>query len=209
MSTRVTRIDLIRHGEPEGGDVFRGRTDHRLTERGRRQFEQRIARHDASWNLIVSSPLQRCAESAANLSHTRGLQHEIEGRFAEIDYGDWENRPVAEVMQQETEIAQQLWQDPMNFCAPNGEPVPVLQQRVLAAWDALLDQHSGGHLLVVSHGGVIRVLAQHLLSLAPEAMSRLSVPYAGLLRFRIDEVSDGQRFVSLETLDGQELCRDA
>ena len=205
MSTRVTRIDVIRHGEPEGGDVFRGHTDHELTERGRRQFEHRLQRNPARYQRVISSPLQRCYYSASWLAGECALTHMTDQRWAEIHYGDWENRPVAEVMTDDAEIAQQLWQDPLNFCAPNGEPVTQLQQRVLAAWDDLLDKHTGESLLVVSHGGVMRVLAQHLLGLAPEAMSRLSIPYAGLLRFRIDEVSDGQRFVTLETLDGASL----
>ena len=207
MSTRVTRIDVIRHGEPEGGEVFRGHTDHLLTERGKRQFLQRMARHERDYDHVISSPLQRCAWSASDFAGERALTHEIDQRWAEIHYGDWENRLIADVMQAETEVVQQLWQDPLNFCAPNGESVPELQQRVISAWNAMLDGNLGAHLLLVCHGGVMRVLAQHLLGLAPEAMSRLAIPYAGLMRFRVDEVSDGQRYVTLETLDGEDLCQ--
>ena len=215
MSKRVTRIDIIRHGEPEGGEVFRGRTNHLLTSKGRFQFAQRLVRHDAEWTHIISSPMSRCQESAETIAQKGGVSCVIDPRWIEIDYGDWEDRLIADVMSAEYECMQQLWQAPMNFCAPQGESVPDLQARVIEAWDSLISQHQGEHVLVVTHGGVMRVLAQHLLSLAPEAMNRLSIPYAGFMRFRIDhsdsQGSDSQssehneHWVSLERLDGDDL----
>lgn len=220
MSKRVTRIDIIRHGEPEGGEVFRGRTNHLLTAKGRNQFAERLARNDAKWAHIISSPMSRCQESAAMMAKECGITHEIDPRWVEIDYGDWEDKLIAEVMSAEYECMQQLWQDPLNFCAPNGESVPDLQARVVEGWNSLISKHHGEHVLVVTHGGVMRVLAQHLLSLAPEAMNRLSIPYAGFMRFRIDhsdsqgsdsQGSDSQgsenneHWVSLERLDGDDL----
>ena len=205
MSKRVTRIDVIRHGEPEGGEVFRGRTNHLLTSLGRDQFKQRITRNDAKWSRVISSPMGRCHESADALAQARDITCAVEERWIEIDYGDWEDKLIADVMSEEHECMQQLWQDPMNFCAPQGESVPSLQARVIEGWNALLEDHQGEHLLVVTHGGVMRVLAQHLLSLAPEAMNRLSIPFAGLMRFRIDHGDSGEHWVSLERLDGDAL----
>ena len=204
MSRIVTHVDVIRHGEPEGGDVFRGRTDHALTERGRIQFTERLQRNPGLWQRIISSPLQRCQESASALAGELSLECDIDERWAEIDYGSWENIPIADIMSGEQTHVRQLWEDPMNFCAPGGEPVPSLQQRVVAAWEDAVTEHSGSHMLVVTHGGVMRVLAQHLLTLAPEAMNRLGIPYAGMLRLRVDE-DEGKRWVTLIGLDGAEL----
>ena len=203
-----TRIDIIRHGEPEGGNVFRGRTDHALTVFGQWQFDQRIARHRSAWQRVISSPLQRCRQSAQTLAQQLQIPLHIDERWAEIDYGDWENQPVDSIMHDPAQDARALWEDPLNFCAPNGEPVVVLQQRVLAGWHSLLTDYAGEHLLVVCHGGVMRVLAQQLLQLAPQAMNRLAVPYAGLLRFRIDHSEyqgQPQRWITLEHLDGNDL----
>ncbi|UZK02952.1 histidine phosphatase family protein [Venatoribacter cucullus] len=203
-----TRIDIIRHGEPEGGNVFRGRTDHALTALGQWQFDQRVARHRSAWQRVISSPLQRCRQSAQTLAQQLQIPLHIDERWAEIDYGDWENQPVDSIMHDPAQDARALWEDPLNFCAPQGEPVTALQQRVLAAWDSALSEHAGEHLLVVCHGGVMRVLAQHLLQLAPQAMNRLAVPYAGLLRFRIDHSEyqgKPQQWITLEHLDGNDL----
>lgn len=203
-SVCTTRIDLIRHGEPTGGDVFRGSTDLALTDKGRWQFDERIRRHQQPWQQIISSPLQRCFESAQALADAQQIPLCVEPAWQEIHYGDWENRPVNEVIKEHPLQAQALWQKPLEFCAPNGESVPDFQARIVAAWQQLLEAHQGQHLLVVNHGGVMRVLAQHLLSLAPEAMNRLSIPFAGLMRFRVDQTMD-KSWVSLETLDGSEL----
>ena len=58
-------IDLIRHGEPEGGRRYRGATDDPLTAAGWRQMEAAVA--GLSWQRIYSSPLVRCADFARHL----------------------------------------------------------------------------------------------------------------------------------------------
>lgn len=202
----TTYIDIIRHGEPEGGNVFRGRTDHSLTELGIAQFQQRTQGLGHRWQQVVSSPLMRCQQSAELLAAAHSIPLSIEPNFAEIHFGEWENQSVDKVMAEEN--ISQLWQDPMNFCAPQGESTAALQQRTLQAWQQLLKDHQGNRVLVVTHGGVMRVLAQHLLELAPNAMNKLSLPYAAVMSFKVIEAEhEGQRqqWISLVSMDGTEL----
>lgn len=202
----TTYIDIIRHGEPEGGNVFRGRTDHHLTELGITQFQQRTQRLGHRWQQVVSSPLMRCKQSAELLATAQSIPLHIEPNLAEIHFGDWENQCVDKVMAEEN--ISQLWQDPINFCAPQGEPTAALQQRTLQAWRQLLTAHQGNRVLVVTHGGVMRVLAQHLLELAPSAMNKLSLPYAAVMSFKVIEAEyEGrqQQWLSLVSMDGTEL----
>lgn len=207
----TTYVDVVRHGQPAGGEVFRGRTDHPLTDVGQWQFEQRLQRHSLNYQTIISSPLQRCHASAEQFSQLHGLPLHVVTDWQEIDFGDWEDQLISKVMQSDSQHAQQMWQDPLNFCAPGGEPVSELRQRITTAWQQLLQQHEGQSILLVTHGGVMRVLAQQLLNLAPEAMSQLSIPYAGLMRFRIDhqqgasDLSKTSSWVTLELLDGEPL----
>ena len=81
MST--TLIDLIRHGEPEGGPMFRGQTDHPLSELGWHQMRQATATDD-HWDVIVTSPLTRCLGFATTLSEQLGLPVHTEERLREI-----------------------------------------------------------------------------------------------------------------------------
>jgi len=207
---KVTRIDLIRHGEPAGGDVFRGHVNPPLTDLGHWQFSERIRRHASQWDQIISSPLKRCAEAADNLAAELNLPFLIADDWIEIHFGDWEGRPVKEVLEENEIKVTQLWSDPFSFCAPGGEPFVEFQQRLICAWDNLLQQYAGKHVLLVCHGGVIRGLAQHLMGLTPEAMSRLSVPYAAMLRFKVDQLeynNEYQPWVTLEMMDGSVLKR--
>lgn len=202
----TTYVDIIRHGEPAGGRVFRGHTDHQLTELGIQQFKQRIKRMDCRWQQVITSPLLRCQQSAQWLAEEQGISWQIEPKLTEIHFGEWENRSVDKVMAEQS--ISQLWQDPMNFCAPQGEPTAALQQRTLLAWQDLLKAHQGKRILVVTHGGVIRMLAQHLLELTPNAISKLSLPYAAVMSFKvIDAEYEGvqQQWLSLERMDGTEL----
>ncbi len=202
----TTYVDIIRHGEPTGGKVFRGRTDHSLTELGVSQFQQRVKRLGYRWQQVISSPLQRCKQSAELFAEHQQIPLQIEPNLAEIHFGDWENRLVDQVMAEQN--ISQLWHDPMNFCAPQGESTAALQERALLAWQQLLSTHQGKRILVVTHGGVMRVLAQHLLELAPNAMNKLSLPYAAVMSFKVitaEYQGQAQQWISLESMDGTEL----
>lgn len=202
----TTYVDIIRHGEPEGGRVFRGHTDHHLTELGIEQFKQRTQRLGHTWQQVISSPLTRCKQSAELLATAQNIPLQIEPNLAEIHFGEWENKCVDTLMAEEN--ISQLWQDPMNFCAPQGEPTAALQQRTLLAWNDLLKAHQGQRVLVVTHGGVIRMLAQHLLELTPSAMNKLSLPYAAVMSFKVIEAEyqgEQQQWISLISMDGSEL----
>lgn len=202
----TTYIDLIRHGEPVGGKVFRGHTDHPLTERGIAQFKQRTQRLGHRWQHIVSSPLLRCVESAKLLAAEQHIPLQIEPNLSEIHFGEWENQKVAKVMAEHT--ISHMWHDPMNFCAPQGESTAALQERSLLAWQQALKEHQGQRVLMVTHGGVIRMLAQHLLELTPNAINKLSLPHAAVMSFKVidtDYQGQPQQWVSLEGMDGSEL----
>lgn len=202
----TTYVDIIRHGEPAGGRVFRGHTDHKLTEQGIEQFKQRTKRMGCNWQHVITSPLLRCRQSAELLAQEQHIPLTIEPKLSEIHFGEWENRSVDTVMAEQS--ISQLWQDPMNFCAPQGEPTAALQERTLLAWQELIKAHQGKRILVVTHGGVIRMLAQHLLELTPNAINKLSLPHAAVMSFKvIDTEYEGeqQQWLSLESMDGTEL----
>jgi len=206
-----TRIDVMRHGEQEGGDVLRGSTDHLLTEKGWQQARQRteyfIARNEG-WNKIISSPLSRCKNFAEELADKLQLPLEVQQDWREIDYGDWENQSTKDLWTKNAEHMQQLWADPMQFCAPNGEAVSDFTQRILSAWRQTIADNTGEKVLVVCHGGVMRILLQQLLDMSPKAMSRFKIPYAALSQFEIDhdsEKPEEKYWTSLISHHGEEL----
>ena len=226
---QTTFIDVIRHGEPvgscpEGGTILRGSTDHALTPKGWAQARKRTAMllgDGNKWDVIVSSPLIRCADFSKSLASTqfdetsgkKDSRFFIKSNWREIYYGDWDGLSTAKIWQDQPELMEKMWQDPLEFCAPNGESVKDFSVRIEQAWLELISEFQGKRILLVCHGGVMRLLLKQLLLLAPEAMNRFAIPYAAASRFRVDHSPVGeepiQHWPSLLSHFGDEIECDA
>lgn len=180
----TTTIDLLRHGEPIGGRKFRGSVNDPLSVEGWAQMRMAVGNH-CPWRMVVSSPLDRCALFARELCERHALDLEIESGFKELSFGDWDGRSVAELEEQQPQAVSNFWRDPLAYPPPASEPLPVFQTRVVAAWNALAQRHHGHHVLLVCHGGTIRVLLSHLLGVPLQNIWRLAVPYASVSRVQL------------------------
>lgn len=173
-----TRIDLLRHGQCEGGEIFRGSTDVALTNEGWAAMRSSLAGLEpAPWQRIVSSPLQRCRRFAEALSDQWRLPITLEPDLREMHFGDWEGREYADIWDNDPQL--RLWgEDPERHTPPNGEPLADFAVRVLGASERLARTHSDEHLLIVTHGGVIRLLLTQAQGRPRSEMRQMSVPYA-------------------------------
>ena len=181
----VTTIDLLRHGEPVGVARYRGRIDDPLSEKG--WSEMRIAVGDhRPWDTVVSSPLSRCSAFAQELGTRHALPVALEPRFREISFGDWEGRTAEDLMRSDRDVLLRFWRDPVAHPPPGAESLNAFRERVLAAWSQLIVNHQGKHLLLVCHGGVIRMIVSHVLEMPVNRMFRLVVPTASMTRIRVD-----------------------
>jgi alpha-ribazole phosphatase len=183
------RLDLLRHGETELGGGLRGSIDDALTDAGWQQMRAAVLDH-GPWDVIVSSPLQRCARFAEELAAQLGLPVEQEADFQELHFGDWEGQSPAQLMETDAAGLGRFWEDPYAFTPPNGEPVQTFASRVLAAVERLQNAHDGKRVLLISHGGVMRLLLARARGLPREQLLQVSVPHGGL--FGLDVQADGQ-----------------
>jgi len=180
-----TIIDLIRHGEPEGGShIIRGRTDHPLTEKGWQQMQQTIGTHKP-WDKLISSPAQRCYAFAEQLSSSLELPLESNEHLWELDLGSWDGKTLNEIQAMDADRLQKYWQDPVNNTPPGAESLPDFRSRILQAWESILQQHIGDHLLVIAHSGTIRMIIGHVLDMPMTSLLRMELPYAGLSRIKV------------------------
>lgn len=179
----MTRIDLLRHGETEGGSRYRGSIDDPLTPRGRAAMRAALGEaHD--WDRIVSSPLRRCADFARDLAQRHGLPLAIDARLREIHFGDWEGKTASDLLATQPEAVTRFWNDPVSHPPPGAEDVRALEARVLLAWEELVTRHAGEQLLVVTHGGPLRIILGRVQGLTLMESLRLEVAQAQ--RFRIE-----------------------
>lgn len=179
-----TTVDLLRHGEPEGGQKFRGAIDDPLSPRGWEQMRATVGEY-ADWQAIVSSPLIRCAGFARELAERLDRPLEIVPEFVELSFGIWEGRSVADVNAADPLTLARFWRDPVTYPIPDGEPVADFDQRIGRAWNALLERYRGRHLLLVAHGGVIRMVLRRLLDMPVRRIWRIEVPFAAISRIRL------------------------
>ncbi|WP_198243861.1 histidine phosphatase family protein [methane-oxidizing endosymbiont of Gigantopelta aegis] len=176
-----TVIDLLRHGEVQGGACFRGSQDDPLTEAGWQQMQQQTQTHH--WQAIISSPLKRCRLFAEHLSQEQQIPLQIEDNLREIHFGDWEGKSSEEINQLSPQLLQQFYQNPMEYHPPAAEPLLDFQQRVTQSWHSLLNNYSGQHILLITHAGVIRLLFSMIFKLPYPQCFQFEIPAANLTRF--------------------------
>jgi broad specificity phosphatase PhoE len=178
VSNEATRVTVLRHGAVAGRPyVFRGASDEPLSPEGRaRMFA--VTATLGPLDAIATSPLRRCRAVAEELAGVRGLPLAILPDLAEMRFGAWEGRTGAEVAVSEPDAYAAWCRFEDTASAPGGETLGAFRRRVLAAWSTWLADAGGGHRLLVTHAGVMRVLLQDLLALPAAALYRVALPEA-------------------------------
>ncbi len=210
---RIITVDLLRHGEPEGGDILRGRINPKLTPIGWRQMSTStglsldpeaayaIDREftvdvspsplTPSWNKVISSPLERCQHFGAHAAVSQGIDADIQDRWQEIDYGDWDGMPIEEWRKLAAPQFAEFRRDLSKLAPPNGEDYLSFRDRILSAWHDLATEPDGSHVLVVTHGGVLRVVLPTVLGMPLNRSFPLHIPFASFSRVRLEVEGEG------------------
>jgi alpha-ribazole phosphatase len=178
-------LDLLRHGETELGGGLRGSLDDALTANGWAQMRAAVV-GQGPWDRLVSSPLQRCARFAEELGAALGVPVSLEKDLQELHFGAWEGQSAAALMETDAEALGLFWADPYSFTPPQGEPVSDFSDRVLGAVARLHQAYAGERVLLISHGGVMRLLLARARGLPREQLLNVEVGHGGLFRLRVE-----------------------
>jgi len=173
------QVHLLRHGETEGGARYWGGTDVVLSWKGWRQMRAAVA--GQSWDLIVSSPLRRCAAFAEDLARGLGVRCHYDADLREMSFGEWEGHSAAELMQTDAERLRLFWADPSAHTPPGGESLAQLHARVMAAWQRIVTAERDERVLIVTHSGPIRLLRAAQSGTALSALLSIDVPHGALI----------------------------
>ncbi|WP_409317291.1 alpha-ribazole phosphatase family protein [Pseudomonas sp. KCJK9016] len=179
------RLDLLRHGETELGGGLRGSLDDALTEQGWAQMREAVI-GQGPWHRLVSSSLQRCARFAEELGRQLSLPVSQDKDLQELHFGSWEGQSAAALMETDAEALGLFWADPYGFTPPRGEPVVEFSARVLAAITRLHAAHAGERLLLISHGGVMRLLLARARGLPREQLLNVEVAHGALFSLVVE-----------------------
>jgi probable phosphoglycerate mutase len=154
----MTRVLLVRHGQSEWNAEGRwqGQADPPLTDLGRAQAHH-AARALGTVDAIVSSDLQRAAETAAILAGELGVGPlVIDPDLRERDAGEWSGLTRAEI---DRDWPGYLADDgPERRRPPGWEPDDALVARATAVLVRIHELVPGGEAIAVTHGGLVYVL---------------------------------------------------
>ena len=181
----MTTVILLRHGRTtaNAGGVLAGWTPGvRLDENGRAQAEAVAARlAPVPLTAVVSSPLERCQETAAAVVAGRKLELRSDDRLGEARYGDWTGRAIKDLAKQPLWKVVQQHPSAAVFPGPEGEGLAQTQARAVAAvreWNAALGPQAVW--LACSHGDVIKAILADALGLHLDQFQRIVVDPASI-----------------------------
>jgi len=149
----VTTLLLVRHGETDwnADGRLQGHTDRPLSDFGRRQGRQLAGElADEELEAIYASDLARARETAEIVGERLGMAAVLDWDLREKDWGTWEGLTAVE-------------RDRVEFV---GESTEAHQERILRALRRIAEQHPGGRVLVVTHGGSMRRVQAAALGMA-------------------------------------------
>jgi broad specificity phosphatase PhoE len=197
MKVKATTIDLIRHGEPVGGQLLRGSQDDPLSELGWQQMNDSVGDHKP-WTRIITSPLSRCHAFANDLGNRLNLQVDVNPQFREISFGVWEGLSIKELMKSDPQALRNYWNEPDKYAPDGSELMSDFVKRIHNAWETLINQYQTEHTLLVCHGGVIRAILTHVLGMPNDKLWNFDVPYANVSRLAYHHFPDGGHTAQLK-----------
>jgi len=194
-----TTVDLLRHGELIGGVRYRGNTEAQLTEAGRADMDAVWLRLAGQVGHIVTSPLGRCREPAGSWSRQSGIPCTVVDDFREMHYGEWEGLGAAQIEQAFPGLLPRWRKNPVGIQIPGAETIELFAERVIDAWEAMLREYAGRHVLLVAHSGTLRVLVAHVLGAPLAATRRFAMPYAAWSRVQHDRCGNLLTFLNRQS----------
>lgn len=181
---------VVRHGETDWNAIqrYQGQTDIPLNDTGREQ----AARNGRTLAALLgdrlaaldycASPLSRASQTMEILRRSAGLDplaYATDDRLKEINFGHWEGELWSKLPETDPEGFAARRVDPWGWVPRGGESYRMLADRV-GGFLATLERDT----VVVTHGGVSRVIRGHLLDIASVEIPRLEVPQDKLLEIR-------------------------
>ncbi|NPC96555.1 bifunctional RNase H/acid phosphatase [Nocardioides sp. zg-DK7169] len=184
-----------------------------LSEEGRAQV-----RATAEWiapiaeqvDLVVASPVRRTRESAQIVAEVLGVGLAEEPGFAEMEFGHWDGLTFAEVAERHRDELD-AWLGSLDNAPRGGESFRVVQKRVLAGLERVLDEHAGRTVVVVSHVTPIKTLVAHALGAPLDAVFRMELTPASVtvVSFHPPGPGESEPRASMRLYNAQPPAHDA
>lgn len=192
----MATVVLVRHGRTtaNASGVLAGWTEGvELDEAGRAQAESLGSRFTGTRVVcVVSSPLERCRQTARAICAATGAAMSFDDRLGEARYGDWTGQRLAELSRSRLWRAVQEHPSSVRFPGPDGEAMAAVQARAVDCVRehdrAVTAEHGdAGAWVAVSHGDVIKAVLADALGMHLDLFQRIVVDPASVSVIRYTE----------------------
>jgi probable phosphoglycerate mutase len=182
---KETEIILIRHGETEWNSQQRmqGHSNSDLSSLGQAQI-QALGQwmKNVPFDHIYSSDSLRAKQTAEAITQFSGHELKIDLRLREKNLGVFEGLTSEEARERHPEVFRLFKTAGSKYVIDEGESTQQLQDRALEIVDEIRIKHPEEHVLLVTHGGFIRVVMKHSLGLSLETPTRFLIRNTGVFR---------------------------
>ncbi|MFA6495120.1 MAG: histidine phosphatase family protein [Candidatus Paceibacterota bacterium] len=158
------KIYIARHGETDANTTKKlmgQRLDEGLNEKGIHQADELAeSLKDATFDLVFSSPLKRAYETAMAVSKKIGVPIITDPRLSERDFGDFTGKTwkeMSEAIATDTNFKNIDLELTYDYRPYGGECVDDVKKRFLSFVDALKEHYFDKKVLIVAHGGIIKL----------------------------------------------------
>ena len=182
---KETEIILIRHGETEWNSQQRmqGHSNSDLSSVGQAQIKALGQwMKNVPFNIIYSSDSLRAKQTAEAITQFSGHELKIDLRLREKNLGVFEGLTSEEARERHPEVFRLFKTAGSKYVIDEGESTQQLQDRALEIVDEIRIKHPEERVLLVTHGGFIRVVMKHSLGLSLETPTRFLIRNTGVFR---------------------------
>ena len=180
-----TVLILIRHGETLWNTQLRmqGSIDSDLTPKGESQIKALGEwMKEVPFDYLYCSDTARAHKTAEAISKFTGHNLNLDKRLREKNLGVFEGLTSEEARERYPETFQQFKTAGASYVIDQGESTQQLLERSLNAIEEIRDRHPQKVAVVVTHGGVVRVLMKHVLGIPLDAPTQFLIGNTGIFR---------------------------
>ena len=179
---------LVRHAvTAQTGPLLSGRAPGiDLSGEGRAQAEalgERMA--GLPVRAVYASPIERTTQTAEAVAKHHGLAVASLDGVLEADYGEWTGQKLADLAK--TDLWKVVQRAPSRAVFPGGEGLAAMQARMVAALEAVVRDHPGELVVVVSHADPIKAAIAHYTGVHLDLFQRIMVSPASVTAFAFTE----------------------
>ena len=183
MDDKPTKIFLVRHGEVANANerCYNGHYNVNLSPEGLRQMMSVADRlKDKPIKAVYSSDLQRTVKGAKIIAERHSIKPIAIKELRELNYGIWEGKRLEDIRNLYPDDVLDRYNNIENHRIQGGETLLEMKERVLSSINTIIDRHKRDNVVIVSHGGVNRIVLLWSLNMAVKDFYRIQQDYAAL-----------------------------